>query len=65
MHRQVRQEPLDFTRGELMRIPAIVKVDITLQPLQVGLLRAQRQMARAHALARHGEKPGGSVQVVV
>jgi hypothetical protein len=56
---------LDSIRTGLARMPPVMKVDITLQPLEVRLLGAQCEMARAHALARHDEEPCSSVQVVV
>jgi hypothetical protein len=63
LHREVREELLDLARTECSRIPAIMKADVALQPLQVRLLVAQREMARAHALARQGEKSRASLQV--
>jgi hypothetical protein len=36
-----------------------VEVDITLQPLEIRLLGAQREMARTHALARQRQESRG------
>jgi hypothetical protein len=53
---EVRQELLDLAGTEPARMPVPMKDDITPQPLQVGLLGPQRQMTRAHALARDRDK---------
>jgi hypothetical protein len=56
MHCEVREELLDLLRAKHTRIPAVMKPDVALQPLEVRLLRAQGEMARAHSLARQSEK---------
>jgi hypothetical protein len=63
MHREVREELLDLARTERTSIPAIMKSEVALQPLEVCLLRAQREMARAHALARRGDESRALLQV--
>ena len=63
MHREVREEPLDLARTERTGIPAVMKREVALQTLEVRLLGAQREMARAHALARQGDKFRASLQV--
>src|SRR6516162_2103325 len=63
MYREVCEEVLDLARAERPGIPAAMKTDIALQPLEVGLLRTQGELARAHALARQGEKSCASLQV--
>src|ERR1700722_2648931 len=50
------QELLDLGTPERSRRLALVKLDIATYPLQVGLFRAQSQVARAHLLARHGKQ---------
>jgi hypothetical protein len=59
----VREELLDLTRAKHTGIPAIMKPDVALQPLEVRLRRAQGEMARAHALARQSEESRVSLQV--
>jgi len=54
--REMRQKLLHLASAELARVPSLVEGDITPQPLQVRLLGTQRQMTRAHALARDGEQ---------
>jgi hypothetical protein len=63
MDREMRQELLELRGTELFGVPPTVEVDITLQPLQIRLLGAQREMARAHALARKRQELRGPVQV--
>jgi hypothetical protein len=59
----MRQELLELGRAELFGVSPAVEVDITLQPLEIRLLGAQREMARAHALARKRQELRGPVQV--
>jgi len=52
--------------AEGARMPAVVKGDITLEPLEVRLLGTPCQVTRTHALARQGQagratRPGGSL----
>jgi hypothetical protein len=54
----MRQELLDFGRAELARMPPFMKDHVTPDPLQVGLLAAQRQVPRTHLLARHRQQAG-------
>src|SRR5207253_1771507 len=61
VHREVGQESLDCGRAELTRVPALVKTDVTPHPLQISLLSAQREVARAHPLARDREQARHSV----
>src|SRR5437667_3856782 len=61
VHREVGQELLDCGRAELTRVSAPVKADVTPHPLQISLLSAQREVARAHPLARDLEQAGHSI----
>ena len=54
----MRQEPLELAGAQVARMPPAVKVDISLQPLEIGLLGPQGQVPRAHALACRGEEAG-------
>src|ERR1700758_980248 len=45
------QEFLDFGCPELPRMGTFVKLQVTAQPLQVRMLRAQRKMTSPYALA--------------
>jgi hypothetical protein len=54
----MRQELLDLGRAELARVPPLMEDHVTPDPLQVCLLAAQRQVPRAHFLARHREQAG-------
>jgi len=58
VHREMRQELLDLGRAELARVPPLMEDHVTPDPLQVRLLAAQRQVPRAHFLARHREQAG-------
>src|SRR5205823_1042170 len=46
---------------ELTRVPAPVKADVTAHPLQIRLLSAQREVARAHPLARDRKEARHSI----
>src|SRR5205085_3176284 len=59
--RAVGPEWLDCGRAELTRVPAPVKADVTAHPLQISLLSAQREVARAHPLARDRKEARHSV----
>jgi hypothetical protein len=55
MHREVREELLDLARTERTGIPAIMKTNVALQPLEIRLLSAQarwRVRIRSRAKAR-------------
>ena len=54
---EIREKALHLGGCELAGMAAIVKSDITPHPLQVRLLRAQRQVTRAHALTHDREQP--------
>ena len=56
MHRQVSQELLDLGSAKIAGVPSAMKHEITPQPLQVGVLRSQGEMAGAHLLPRHREQ---------
>jgi hypothetical protein len=56
MHRKVSQELLDFGCAKIAGVPSAMKHEITPQPVQVGVLCSQGQVAGAHLLPRHREQ---------